>query len=302
MSIITFTFDSSVYDKEVRYPTAASRLPTPEKTLPSSASSFFGFSSFFGSNPESPKPTLTATTAKELCPHTTVSNGLCLQCNLFLTAASTDEVFEVDSGYSSFHSHAAKSRTSSFERELKTLQIPDDVKAKIIEMDLSANQSAHRMGVRRSQLFSYVHAAYQALGYKIDVGNISQQLGLNQKEINSAARIISGTSAARIELVDSSKRSLVTPIVVISPLSMIRNVCERNGLLEHYPWIAELGKRVLTRSDTLLDHKPEHIALAIVKYYTGMKGITIANFAKVNGLTEATLKQRVCDVAHADNV
>jgi len=240
--------------------------------------------------------------SKNSCDHDSVLEGICQKCNIFIITSNDYYIDHNTTEYSkAHHNYSSNVIKSSFEKDLKNLLIPEDVKSKVIELDLSSKRGFHRMGVRKSQLFSYIHAAYQSLNYKIDVVNIQKQLQMTAKEINTAVRIITGTSAMAIPIMDIGKRNLSTPIVVISPLSMIENVCRKNDLLEHYHQVAELCKKTITKSDILMERKPEQVSLAILKYYMNLKGITITNFAQNNNITDATLNTRVNEIALIDN-
>jgi hypothetical protein len=238
----------------------------------------------------------------DTCIHENAIHGICPECGLCLGGASSGTHMDMNMEFTQSHQYSGSVEAAYFEKDVKGLNIPETVKALVVEMAATNDQEIHRMGVRRQQLFSYIYLAYLRLGMAFDPTNVSNELKMNQREVNLAVRMISATSSVNIPLPRENNNVVTAPIVVLSPINYIEDVCMRNGLQNHVNHVKEVAQRVLKASSSLLEQKPTHIAVAIVKYYMQINSITtIKNFAQFNGLSQATLKQKVAEVAAVDN-
>jgi hypothetical protein len=199
------------------------------------------------------------------------------------------------SSYSEYHSHFDASLIQPFEQDLKHLSIPDEIKNLVMKLALTCPKETHRMGVRKQQLFSYIYLAYLQLGYKFESDKIIEEMGMDKRKINMALRIVSGTSSADISLPIGNEEGdvLSAPVVVISPIVYIEDICKDNNLTPSFEDIYFYAKDILSKNKILLEFNPKHIAIAIVKHYLVQKKITIPKFAKNNGISESILKQHM---------
>jgi hypothetical protein len=227
----------------------------------------------------------------ENCIHDTIFEGICTDCGLEIEGNYID----LTSSYSEFHSHTDSSSVQPFENDLKNLSIPDEIKHLVIQLAMSCPKETHRMGVRRQQLFSYIYLAYLQLGYKFDPDKVIEELGMTKREINMALRIISGTSSSEISLPSGGEDGEVisAPVVVISPIIYIEDICKDNNLTEHNSEILEYARFTLEKNKILYEFNPKHIAIALVKNYMNINKISIPKFAKANGISESILKQHI---------
>jgi hypothetical protein len=238
----------------------------------------------------------------DTCIHENAIHGICPECGLCLAGTSSGTHMDMNMEFTQSHQYSGSVEAAYFEKDVKGLNIPESVKALVVEMAASNDQEIHRMGVRRQQLFSYIYLAYLKLNMPFDPTRIADQLMMNQREVNLAVRMISATSSVNIPLPRENNNVVTAPIVVLSPINYIEDVCIRNGLQNHVNQVKEVAQRVLKASSSLLEQKPTHIAVAIVKYYMQINSITtMRNFAQLNGLSTATLKQKVAEVAAVDN-
>lgn len=238
----------------------------------------------------------------ESCVHENTVHGICTDCGLCLGGASGESYLDMDVDFTVTHQYSGSVHMTYFEKDLKPLPIPENVKALVIQMAQSNNQDVHRMGIRRQQLFSYIYLAYLQLGQTLDPEKLAEHLGMSQRDINLALRVVSATSSTNIPLPKQNNTYMAAPIVVISPLNYIEEVCQQNGLQNHVSKVQYLAHRVLKASTSLLEQKPKHVAIAIVKYYMDLNAYsTVGNFAKDNGLSASTLKSKVAEVAVVDN-
>jgi hypothetical protein len=227
----------------------------------------------------------------ESCKHETVFEGVCTECGLEIEETHMD----MTSSYSEFHSHSDANVIQPFENDLKTLSIPDEIKHLVVKLALSCPKETHRMGVRRQQLFSYIYLAYLQLGYNFDPDLVIDELKMSKREINMALRIISGTSSSEISLPAGEQEGEVisAPIVVISPMIYIEEICKNNNLLEQKDEIVAHAKKILAKDKILYEFNPKHIAVALVKHYLNQQKVNIPKFAKNNGISESILKQHM---------
>ena len=227
----------------------------------------------------------------EKCLHETIFEGICTECGLEIEGTHID----MTSSYSEYHSHTDSANIQPFENDLKNLSIPDEIKHLVVKLALSCPKETHRMGVRRQQLFSYIYLAYLQLGYNFDPDLVIDELKMSKREINMALRIISGTSSSEISLPagEIDGEFISAPIVVISPMIYVEDICKNNGLEEKKDEIISHSKKILSKDKILYEFNPKHIAIALVKHYLLANKVNIPKFAKNNGISESILKQHM---------
>lgn len=230
----------------------------------------------------------------EGCKHSSVEDGVCNSCGMEVFGTSNGTHIDMSSTYSEYHSYLDPNSAQPFETDLKNINIPDEVKNLVMTLASSCPRDTHRMGVRRQQLFSYIYLAYLKLGFKFDPEKIRQEMKMSQREVNMALRIISGTSSIDIPLpVSEELETLSAPVVVISPIIYIEDICSLNNLSQHTEVITNIAKDILDKKKILFEYNPKHIAVSIVKRYMVDNGINIPKFAKINGISDSILKQHL---------
>lgn len=228
------------------------------------------------------------------CEHQTIYEGICNDCGMEVYGTATGTFIDMKSSYSEYHSYVDTTNIQPFESDLKNIDIPDEVKNLVMNLASSCSRETHRMGVRRQQLFSYIYLAYLQLGFKFDPEKIRKEMKMSQREINMALRIISGTSSIDIPLpVSEQSEPLSAPVVVISPIIYIEEVCETNNLAQFKDEVIQLGKEILDKNKMLLEYNPKHIAITIVKHYMNIKNISVQKFSKINGISDSILKHHL---------
>jgi hypothetical protein len=228
------------------------------------------------------------------CSHQHIYDGACVECGMEVFGTSSGTHIEMNSKYSEHHSFIDPQNTQPFEADLKNLNIPIEIKTMVMNLANSCPRETHRMGVRRQQLFAYIYLAYLQTGFKFDPEKIREEMKMTQREVNMALRIISGTSSVDIPLpVTDKDEPISAPVVVISPLVYIEDVCENNGIKDHTETVLELTKKVLDKNKILLEFNPKHMAVAIVKYYMNGINVNIPKFVKLNGISDSILKQHI---------
>ncbi len=231
------------------------------------------------------------------CPHKDIYDGACVNCGMEVFGTSNGTHIEMSSAYSEHHSFIDPQNTQPFEADLKNLNIPIEIKTMVMNLANSCPRETHRMGVRRQQLFAYIYLAYLQTGFKFDPDRIREELKMTQREVNMALRIISGTSSVDIPLpTTDDNQTISAPVVIISPLVYIEEVCETNNIKEHIENIMNLAKNVLSKNKILLEFNPKHMAVAIVKYYMNGINMSVPKFVKINGISDSILKQHIARI------
>ena len=230
----------------------------------------------------------------ESCEHANIYDGVCLECGMEVYGTSNGTHIEMSSKYSEHHSYIDANNMQPFEADLKALNLPTEIKAMVMNLANSCPRETHRMGVRRQQLFAYIYLAYLQLGFKFDPEKLRIDMKMTQREVNMALRIISGTSSVDIPLpTNDDSEPISAPVVVISPMIYIEEVCEFNNVMGHKDEIMNLAKFVLDKNKILLEYNPKHVAVSIVKYYLASINVNIPKYVKNNGISDSILKQHI---------
>jgi hypothetical protein len=117
---------------------------------------------------------------------------------------------------------------------------------------------------------------------------------MTKREINMSLRVISGTSSSDISLPAGERAGevLTAPVVVITPVDFIEDICKSNNLSPQLDEITNHAKKILEKNKILYEFNPKHIAIALIKHFLIQSKITIPKFAKANGISESILKQQ----------
>lgn len=234
----------------------------------------------------------------EHCNHDNIYNGVCEDCGMEVYATSNGTFIDMSSSYSDYHSFMDANNNQPFEADLKNINIPYEVKIEVLKLANTCPRETHRMGVRRQQLFSYIYLAYLQMGIKFDPDKLREELKMTQREVNMALRIISGTSSVEIPLPTTENDDPISaPVVVISPMIYLEEICKNNKIEDKYEEVQEMAKGILDKNKILLEFNPKHIAVSIVKHYLASNGISIPKFAKNNGISDSILKQHVSRIS-----
>ena len=233
----------------------------------------------------------------ECCAHTDVYDGVCNQCGLEVFGISNGTYIDMSSSYSEHHSYMDNNNLQPFEVDLRGMDLPMEVKSMAMNLASSCPRETHRMGVRRQQLFSYIYLAYLQLGLKFDPERLREEMGMTQREVNMALRIVSGTSSISIPLPTNDLDECISaPVVVISPVIYLEEICTLNGIPEHTERVTVMSKTILKKNKILFESNPRHIAISLVKYYLNCVGVNIPKFSKNNRISDSILKQHVTKI------
>ena len=238
----------------------------------------------------------------ESCSHANIYDGVCLECGMEVYGTSNGTHIEMSSKYSEHHSYVDSNNSQPFETDLKSLNLPTEIKAMVMNLANSCPRETHRRGVRRQQLFAYIYLAYLQLGFDFDPEKLRTDMKMTQREVNMALRIISGTSSVDIPLpTNEDSEPISAPVVVISPIIYIEDVCKHNNVLDHKDEVMKLAKFVLSKNKILLEYNPKHVAVSIVRYYLNSININIPKYVKSNGISDSIMKQHLVRIAKCFN-
>jgi hypothetical protein len=236
------------------------------------------------------------------CKHDRVISGECQECGLRLSG-SHDCEFDMSASYSEHHQRSKiTANQNSYERDIKALEIPDDIKTKALELIHSSEHRTHRMGPRKVQIFTFVFSAYLLLGYKdFDPKDLAGKLGMDDRLINDAVDVISGTSSHPVSLPKGDAGFITMPIVNFTPINYIPEICAKCAIPEYTAMAIETGNRVIKADKRLIEFCPRKMAAAIVYYTLTTNGVKVRNFCRLASIPSSQLKDYFSRISIVDN-
>ena len=221
----------------------------------------------------------------QVCDHIIV-NSTCTKCGLYI-----ENAFDIQSENIRNCSRYYQGKTSILDN-LKDYP-PEVIKKTRQNISRKQGESGKKIRNDAKNTFIQLYEAFLDCGYSdFDPYKVSKDLNLSRKDVNLCLKILSGTS-----LVPSiHEESNFASIVIISPLSYIKDICERNNINEHYEQLTIITKHILKNKDILYSSKPEYVSCAIVKKYCEKKGIFTKTFSKNNNISDNALKKTMIDI------
>lgn len=208
------------------------------------------------------------------CAHESIlPSGECELCGLCIGGSSNATFVDLTSGGEGY-STTVPVKQPTFLAELLRLDIPDEVRTQAILLSESTKQEIHRMGVRKQLLFNYVFLAYLELKINVDPNELATKIKISPTDLAQAIRIISGSSSTKISIPRVRGEALIAPVVVISPLMYIEDLCKTFGISNNKKittFSQELLKR--DRSNILLSKKPVQVAKLLIRNYLHLSGL-----------------------------
>ena len=158
----------------------------------------------------------------QACQHNIVNN-ICTICGLYL-----EDSFDIKSENIRNCSRYYQGKTSILDN-LKNYP-PDVIKKTRQNISRKQGESGKKIRNDAKNTFIQLYEAFLDCGYSdFDPYKVSKDLKLSRKDVNLCLKILSGTS-----LVPSMhEESNFASIVIISPLSYIKDICERNNIIDH---------------------------------------------------------------------
>jgi len=156
------------------------------------------------------------------------------------------------------------------------------------------NETGKKVRNDSKNTFIQVYEAYIECGYKnFKPQQLAKTLGLTRKEVNWCLKITSRT--ALIPSVHEEVNKYIS-IVIMSPIAHIKEICERNNILDYEENITELAKTILEGKDILYSSRPEYVACGIIKKYCDKNNINTKSFTKVNNISDNAIKRIINDI------
>jgi len=220
------------------------------------------------------------------CEHL-LENDICLYCGLIIEN-KVDEVLE-------FTKNCPKISLGKPSIIDSLNGIPFDVISRTkSNISIKQEQSGKKVRNDNKNTFVEIYNAYLECGYNnFNPENLASQLKLSRKDVNWCLKLTSGTSLVTKFTDDDSN---FASIVILSPLSYLDSLCERNNIEDHIEKIKEITKTILEKKDILYSSRPKYIACAIVKKYCEELKKPIKCFSKNNFISDNALKKSYNDI------
>ena len=224
------------------------------------------------------------------CPHETVEKGECLICGLMINGGVT---LNMEEEYAPYHKEPFVPLLN-LEKDLATITlIDDDIRRQALQIGLACSSNLNILGTRNAQLFALIYMAYLFMQKEFNPLTLSNSLGLTKRQINSIQKQVTGIAPKQYFPSSINKPS----IVIISPLTSIPDICSRLGVSHHTKTITEWGEMALEADPTLFEEKPEHVAIALIKYILTRYDIKIKNFEVITGVQNASIRKHLISIS-----
>ena len=219
------------------------------------------------------------------CQHQINGNGSCSKCGMVF-----DNSYDITE-------ENIKNCSSRFQNRNSVL---DNLKGHPKEIILKARQNILRIEsetgkkVRndKKNTFIQMYNAYIDCGYNFNIKKLAKDLELDRKAVNLCKKKISGTSL----VLNHYQENNFASIVIVSPVSYIKEICEKNNLLDHLENITEKTKDILIKKDILFSFRPNYIAYGIVKLYCEKNKINIKHLTKNSDISDNALKKNMVEL------
>lgn len=210
------------------------------------------------------------------CAHTTIECGACLECGLCIS--DTGSYISYEESYSNAHQRSTTVSSLGFEKDLKKLDLPMNIKSFVLTWAMNAPKKIFK-GTRRNQvLFAAIYLAYLNLGCEFKPESINDQIKLSLPEMQKAMQIASGIcKGVNLNATVNEKPIINTaPVVAITPLRYLdeaKPYFDRNNITNHLDNLKEFMTYVLDKRPMLMEKDPRKMAIAFIKYYLTFTGI-----------------------------
>lgn len=239
----------------------------------------------------------------DTCDHSYIENGSCSFCGL--VQSSSGSYIDSSDTYNNTHSYS-DNKLISFEKDLSTIDLPDEIKQAIIIISSKNSSIITRKIARKRALFAYAYLAYIRLGYMNDASfnplDLARRIGLEPSEFTEALKLVSGTSLnPQVQNIP-----ITVPIVVISPVVYLSEIIEIiESKYEEFKFDKEYLTKLMVQAlakDPRLNHEnPRIMAIALVRYQAdiliklipGKLKLRISNFHLYVGMTAPVMKKKV---------
>lgn len=208
------------------------------------------------------------------CTHSDVENKRCLNCGITLVVKKESKI----------------SKNINFEKELSVYDLPIDVKQWVVKKSSLAKKQINRMGCRKQILFAYLYLAYLDLKYENFVPeDLVDILKISKKNIGISLKYVSGIASSLLP--QYSEDTITYNLVIVSPISYLKNILNKLKKDEDYNKIKEYIEKELNENDLLYEENPQLMCISFVKNYYDINGQKIIKFYTNFNKTQSAIKK-----------
>lgn len=221
----------------------------------------------------------------ENCSHASIDVDTCLDCGLTFDLLYNQNVY-------SLNHTPQRIQEKSIIKELKLINIPENVKLRANEI-FQVMVTTTKKGKKRHQLIFYcVYNAYKEMGITVEPVAIASMFGLKKNSISKA-------------ITSFSNSGYEPPNIVVSPVSLIAEYCERipNLNSECIPEIEEFAREILQKAPELSQAYPQKIAAAIIQFYLELGGQVVdkKKFSSLLSVSDVTINNVIKEIKNVHN-
>lgn len=225
------------------------------------------------------------------CDHLNSDDGFCRKCGLELSTARFDF-----SNISDINSYVHRNnKIFTFETELSNLDIPDEVKQKIIILS-ETSKSITRKTPRKKLLFTYAYTAYLQLGIPFDPKKLGQMIGLKDSDYNDAINLTSGMNTKPF----SEGERIIAPMVIISPCDYVTDLLKNLKNLYDISLDENIIKNklntILEKDKLMYENNPKSVTTAMIKYELELNNIKTPKFNSNFNISSAVIKKLILSI------
>ena len=211
--------------------------------------------------------------------------------------SSTGSYLQHEEDYSVSHQRATPVSTMGLEKDLEGKNLPQEIKALVLQMAGSAPKSIYRMGCRSRLLFAYVYLAYLRLDYVFEPEKVAAILGIDKSQWSAALLLASGISST--PLPQSRTETITAPMNVVSPITYFDSLLPLVKMQTYRSQITDLAKKALEIDPLLYEEQPRRMAVAFIKYFLDTNQMSIPKFHTYFNMTAASIKTCVNKISAA---
>lgn len=214
------------------------------------------------------------------CEHENIIDSVCNDCWMCIDVMCID-VKTVDP-----HFGINKiSNSPNFCKDLKNIDIPDDVKNLVYKIEALSEKKISRLNSRKLKLFAYCYLAYLKLGYDFKPEELAQKLDI-RKNVREAIKIAAGIGNVGLPMPEVKLmpecESFLSKITIVSPIAYFDEYISKLSIQNKKSEIETYFVNLLENNKLLYEENPNFMAIAIIKYYCDNNGITLSNFSKLS--------------------
>jgi len=220
------------------------------------------------------------------CTHPEVTDNSCDICGVQVN----EKEMCYDVQYTDQHQRSSQDTYLGFDNDLKTIDLPDEVKNFILKKAKAADKITHKMGTRRKILYAYSYMAYVMLGYEFQPDKLAKKIGLKTKgDVSEALRMVSGTSKIKLPQGEHDCQRLF--LDVASPLTYLDDALETAGMQDHYVNVKFIAEAALSIRQILFEEEPKWFIIAAIKYYIDVQELAYPKFYNIYEVDCTSIKK-----------